>query len=184
MQPSPGVAHQPGEVCKLHQKSTTNSRILLALYVDDMIILGDDIDGIETLKSALARSFAMKYLCPHLRYFLGIEVASSPGLSFVSIKVYSIYLSVHDIDSKIVDTPLETNARYSPFDGSPLLDPVYIACCWRFGLSHDYSPDILHIFVHVVSQFVLLPSTVHHMLFCVFLGRVRNKMWFLDLPRS
>jgi len=58
-------------------KCTNVGHIIMSLYVDDMIITSDNIDGISVLKTELARRFEMKDL-GYLRYFLGIEIAYSP----------------------------------------------------------------------------------------------------------
>ena len=43
-------------------KCTDAGRIILSLYIDDMIFTGVDIDGISVLKTELARRFEMKDL--------------------------------------------------------------------------------------------------------------------------
>jgi hypothetical protein len=46
----------------LFVKCTDASHIIMSLYVDDMIIIGDNIDDISVLKTKLAREFEMKDL--------------------------------------------------------------------------------------------------------------------------
>ena len=48
----------------------------LLIYVDDMIITGDDSEYIAFVKARLSEQFFMSDLGP-LRYFLGIEVSST-----------------------------------------------------------------------------------------------------------
>ena len=47
--------------------------ILLLLYVNDIIITGDNLNGIQELKDFLSQQFEMKDL-GHLSYFLGLEI--------------------------------------------------------------------------------------------------------------
>jgi hypothetical protein len=49
--------------------------ILLLLYVNDMIITGDDTVGIHNLQNFLCQQFEMKDL-GSLSYFLGLKVSS------------------------------------------------------------------------------------------------------------
>jgi hypothetical protein len=61
----------------LFVKNTGISIIVLLLYVDDMIIIGSDIKGIDKIKIILKRNFDMfdfGFQC----FFLSIEVAYSP----------------------------------------------------------------------------------------------------------
>jgi hypothetical protein len=55
----------------------------LIVYVDDMVVTGNDEEGIRRLRDYLAKEFEMKDLGA-LRYFLGIEVARSRHGIFLS----------------------------------------------------------------------------------------------------
>ncbi|XP_047342761.1 uncharacterized mitochondrial protein AtMg00810-like [Impatiens glandulifera] len=146
----------------LFVKGTTAGRILPSLYGDDMIIIGDDHDGIESLKSELAHSFSMKDL-GMLRYFWGIEVAYSPKGYLLSQSKYiaNLFERARLTDSRIVDTPLETNVRYSSSDGTPLEDyGMYRTIIGSLVYLTVTRPNIAHA-VHVLSQFVTTPTTVH-----------------------
>ena len=101
--------------------------ILLLLYVDDMIITGDDLNGIQELKVFLNQQFEMKDL-GHLSYFLGLEIThSTNGLYITQAKYASELLSRAGLtDSKTVDTLVELNAHPTPTGGKPLSNLLFI----------------------------------------------------------
>lgn len=65
----------------LFLRTTSQGLVIILLYVDDMIITGSDSFAIDEVKKHLFLEFEMKDLGP-LRYFPGIEIASSPDANW------------------------------------------------------------------------------------------------------
>ena len=108
----------------LFLRRTDKGTILLLLYVDDIIITGDDLSGIQELKDFLSQQFEMKYL-RHLSYFSVLEIThSTDGLYNTQAKYTSKLLSRAGLtDNKTVDTPVELNAYLTPSWGKLLSNP-------------------------------------------------------------
>uniref|UniRef100_A0A2N9HCJ2 Reverse transcriptase Ty1/copia-type domain-containing protein n=1 Tax=Fagus sylvatica TaxID=28930 RepID=A0A2N9HCJ2_FAGSY len=114
---------------------------LILLYVDDMIIKGDDLAGIRDLQQFLSQQFEMKDLGT-LSYFLGLEA----GLT----------------DSKTVSTPLELNVKLNTTDGEPLSDAtLYRQLVGSLIYLTVTRPDLAYA-VHLVSQFMSAPRSTHY----------------------
>ncbi|XP_019051587.1 PREDICTED: uncharacterized protein LOC109114032 [Nelumbo nucifera] len=98
---------------------------MLIVYVDDIVITGDDIFGIAELKSFLATEFEIKDL-RNLWYFLGIEVARSKKGIYISQRKYVIDLlrEVGKLDCKPIETPIDPNHKLGVNDGDVLPNKV------------------------------------------------------------
>jgi hypothetical protein len=126
--------------------------IILSLYIDDVIITSDDIDGILVLKTELARQFEMNDLSS-LRYFLDINVAYSPrGYLLSQLKyIADILEQTRLTNNKTVDTLIEVYTTYSSFNGLPLSDPtLYLTIVGSLIYLTITRPDIAYV-VHIVS---------------------------------
>ncbi|CAN6689009.1 unnamed protein product [Malus baccata var. baccata] len=72
----------------LFLKQQNGKLTAMIIYVDDMIVIGDDQEEVQRLQKYLATEFEMKEL-GELKYFLGIEVARSKHVSVVSQFMHS-----------------------------------------------------------------------------------------------
>jgi hypothetical protein len=152
--------------------------ILLLLYIDDMIITGDDHSGISDFKQFLHQQFEMKDL-GHLGYFLGLEVSSdSTGYYLSRAKDTSDLLSRAGlIDTKVVSAPLEMNAHLAPLDGTPLSDAtLYRQLVGSLIYLTITRPDIAHV-VHLVSQFLATSHSTHYAAVLHILRYIKSTMF-------
>lgn len=143
-------------------KSYNHKKTFLLVYVDDILITGDDAQGIQNLKLLLNQSFQMKDLGP-LTYFLGLEVSHSPDGYMVTQHKYTkdLIALAGLTDNKHVDTPLEINVKYSKDDSDDLHDPtLYRQLVGSLIYLTITRPDISYS-VQVVSQFVAAPKKIH-----------------------
>ncbi|KAL0543967.1 hypothetical protein IC582_019077 [Cucumis melo] len=96
----------------LFTRHTTQGIVLLLLYVDDMIITGNDPQATSDLQHYLGQHFEMKDL-GSLNYFLGLEVSRRSDGYLLSQAKYASNLLVHSriTDSNTASTPLSPNVH-------------------------------------------------------------------------
>jgi hypothetical protein len=143
--------------------SLQKGRTLLLLYVDDMLITGDNSEHISHVKQHLSKEFQMSDLGP-LSYFLGIEVQQTSKGFYLSQSMY-----IQDLldrsgipDTRTVATPMDIHLKLRPQDGTPLADPTrYRHIVGSLVYLTITRPDIAHV-VHMLSQFVSTPTSVHY----------------------
>ncbi|KAJ0778869.1 putative RNA-directed DNA polymerase [Helianthus annuus] len=137
-------------------------RIILVVYVDDIIITGDDEDGITKLKQFLQSQFQISDL-GRLRYFLGIEVSRSPQGILLSQRKYVLDMLTECglLGCKPVDSPMLPTRKLIPEDGSPMKDHErYRRLVGKLNYLTVTRPDISFV-VSVLSQFMATPYTGH-----------------------
>jgi len=80
----------------------------LIVYVDDMILIGNDPKEMRRLREYLSVEFKMKDL-GQLRYFLGIEVARSKQGIFLS--QHKFVLDLLSVIEMLACKPIETQYK-------------------------------------------------------------------------
>ncbi|CAL1404860.1 unnamed protein product [Linum trigynum] len=146
-------------VFKLHSKGAT---VIVIIYVDDIIVAGDDLDLIQQTKQQLQQAFKVKDL-GNLKYFLGIEIArSAAGISLCQRKFCLELLSESGfLESKPAKTPLSMKTTLSASDGIPLTDGTeYRHLLGQLQYLTTTRPDICFP-VQQLCQFQGAPTTVH-----------------------
>lgn len=132
------------------------------IYVDDLLICGNDGYMLKKFKEYLGKCFSMKDLGKP-KYFLGIEISRGPEGIFLSQRKYAldIIADCGVLGSRPSPTPLEQNHRLARDDGPLLADPKpYRRLVGRLLYLLHTRPELSY-YVHVLSQFMQAPREAH-----------------------
>ncbi|KAJ9551410.1 hypothetical protein OSB04_015455 [Centaurea solstitialis] len=143
----------------LHKDSIS---VFVLVYVDDIIITGNDDNEISKVKKFLEKSFSIKDLGP-LKYFLGIEVSRSSRGIFLCQRKYilDILKDTGMTGARVASFPMEQHLHLKPNDGTPLPDPTrFRRLIGRLLYLSVTRPDIQYA-VNNLSQFMQSPHTAH-----------------------
>jgi hypothetical protein len=139
--------------------------VVILVYVDDIIISGDDKVGIQEAKSFLKSVFDIKDL-GELKYFLGIEVCRSKEGLFLSQRKYTLDLlnEAGKLGARPANTPLEENYKAKgegELGSEPFEDaPQYRRMVGKLIYLTITRPDICFA-VNQVSQHMQAPMKFH-----------------------
>lgn len=146
--------------------------VIILVYVDDLLITGNDHTLIQESKTALQEKFKIKDL-GEMKYFFGIEIArSKEGILMNQMKfAFEVITELGLSGSKPMSTPTECNKKlttveYDKHVGELGVDAKFddpgpnqrlIGKLLYFTMTR---PDITYV-VHMLSQFMQSPKKSH-----------------------
>ncbi|GKD45648.1 reverse transcriptase, RNA-dependent DNA polymerase [Tanacetum coccineum] len=146
----------------LFVKKHNESFITVLVYVDDLLITGNEKEQISSLKTRLTSVFHMKDL-GEVNYFLGLEISKTAQGIFISQHKYTKDLLKEDgvLNNKPYKLPMDPNLKLQADVGTPLLDPeVYRRSIGQLIYLTVTRPYICYT-VQLLSQFMQSPTFVH-----------------------
>ncbi|XP_019416349.1 PREDICTED: uncharacterized protein LOC109327630 [Lupinus angustifolius] len=159
----PGLYTQSKADYYLFTKSNFNSFTTILVYVDDLLIAGNDMKEIDQLKSLINKEFNIKDL-GELKYFLGMEVARSKAGMNLCQRKYALDL-LHDtglLGAKPSTTPMDSVVKLYSQSGTQLSDASkYRRLVGRLIYLTHTRPDIAYSVGHL-SQFLAKPTNTHY----------------------
>lgn len=146
----------------LFVKSSPPLITILLVYVDDLVLAGNSMTEITTVKQVLDSKFRIKDLGA-LRFFLGFEVARSKQGLILNQRKYTLELLEDSgiLAAKPSTTLSDPSVRLSSEGGTPYSDQfAYRRLIGRLLYLTNTQPDIVFS-VQQLSQFVSKPLETH-----------------------
>ena len=119
-----GMTRSTSDHSVFYHHTSSRQCMYLIVYVDDIVIMGNDQDDIQRLKQHLFSLFQTKDLGKH-KYFLGIEIDQSKSDVVMNQRKYALEIleETSMLDCKPTGTPMDPNVKLILGQGEPLRDP-------------------------------------------------------------
>ena len=147
----------------LFTKAEGSSFTAILVYVDDLVLAGNNLEEIQHVKQFFDRQFKIKDL-GQLRFFLGFEVSRSQSGIVINQRKYTLELlsDVGLLASKPVSTPMNPSNKHSHDEGTAYSDPSsYRQLIGRLLYLTNTRPDICFA-VQQLSEHVSNPMEHHY----------------------
>ena len=157
-----GYTQSQADQTMFYKHSNEGKVAILIVYIDDIVLTGDDCNELEKLKGKLAEEFELKDLGA-LKYFLGMEFARSKEGIFVNQRDYVLDLLDETcmLGCKPTETPIEPNVKLQPTKAKNVKEwDHYQRLVGRLIYLSHTRPDIAFS-VSMVSQFMHVPGPEH-----------------------
>jgi len=157
-----GFRRSPNEPTLYVKACGNGKKLIVSLYVDDLLVTGDDIQEIDKFKMSMLQVFEMTDLGV-MNYFLGMEVHQSNDGIFISQRKYGMdLLRKFKMEScNPVATPLAVNEKLSKADGDAKADVTQFRSLVGSLLYLTATrPDIMFS-ASLLSRFMHSPSLTH-----------------------
>lgn len=146
----------------LFVKCTSHIFLAILVYIDDILVVGNDDIVVDQFKTVLKTAFKLRDL-GSAKYFLGFKIARSKHGISINQRKYALEI-IEDaglIGCKPIFTPMESNLKMSATDGELLDDAsVYMKIVGRI-LYLTYTRSDITYAVHKLSQYMSAPTTTH-----------------------
>ena len=146
----------------VYLKSSSVHKLIVGVYVDDLIVTGTRAEDVKIFKARMAEKFEMSDL-GSLSLYLGIEVYQRPDSIYLSQAGYArpILESQGVQDCHSAQTPLEGRIKFSKAGGDALIDSTKF---WSIVGSLRYLThtrlDLLYL-VGILSRYMETPTSDH-----------------------
>jgi hypothetical protein len=146
----------------MYMHGTGDTRLIIRVYVDDLIITSGDNDILNKFKEEMQRVFKMSDLGP-LSYYLGIEVHQEKTGITISQGAYAqkILRKAGLLECNPCRTPMEARLHLSKFGDTPRVDATqYRSLMGSLRYLVNTRPDLAYV-VGYVSRYMEEPREEH-----------------------